>query len=201
MAAPLGFGFAVPPTGLGAPVGTDQTPVTIGSLANHPAVPALAFNSDVAVNSPTGTTNIAIASVSLPAGLLSPNSASAGLSGNLRRIKVRAYFQGANNANAKTAGIAFGAAANVVARCALTVSVVGTAFLEADITVDGNAAQTGLGYGIAATAAVGGTVTADVSTPVSLTQNLSVAQSIFFTAVTQTSAADIILNGYSVEIY
>jgi hypothetical protein len=195
-------GWGLPVGGSGfTPSGTDGVILTSGGLSQHPAVPALAFNSDTAVNSAAGASNALIASVIIPAGLLSPLSASPGLGGNLRRIQIRAYVQGANNANAKTAGIAFGAVTGIVARVQLTASVVATGVMEADITVDTNTTQTGLGYGLSATAAVGGAVLADVSSPVALTVNLSLAQTIFFTAVTQTSAADIILNGFHVVVF
>jgi hypothetical protein len=189
-----------PPAGF-APVSQEQTSITASALYQHPAIGGLAFNSDASTNSPAGASNAVIASLVIPAGLLHPNTAPAGLSGNLRRIHVRAYFSGANNVNAKTAGIAFGAAANIVAQCALTVSVAARAVVEADVTVDTGTTQTGQGFGLAATSAVGGTVTGSVFASTALTQNLSVAQSIFFTAVTQTSAADIILTGYQVVIY
>ncbi len=202
MSIPAAFGLITSGTGGFTPTGSDGTVLTVGGLATHPAVPALVFNSDTPVNSPAGASNATIASVSIPAGALSPNSASTGLNGNLRRIKARAYFSGANNANAKTAGIAFGAAANIVARVQLTASVVAQGYIEADITVDTNATQSGFGYGLAATAAVAGAVTASVqATAVALTQNLNLAQSVLFTAVTQTSAADIILTSFQVEIY
>lgn len=201
MALPTAFGLPFPPSGLGAPVGVDQTAFTVGGLSQHPAIPALVFNSDTVTNSPTGTTNITIASVSLPAGILHPNTASPGLSGNLRRIWVRAYFQGANNVNAKTAGIAFGLVTNTVGRVLLTASVVSTGIVEADFTVDTGTTQTGMGWGLAATSAVGGAVTAAVNIPVALTLNLANAQSIFFQAVTQTAAADIILNGFEVVVF
>lgn len=203
MGIPLGFGFpGAAAAGGFTPTGSDGVILTAGGLASHPAVPLLVFSSDTSVNSPAGASNAVISSVSIPAGALSPNSASAGLNGNQRIIRARAYFSGANNVNAKTVGIAFGAAANVVARTALTVSVAAQGFVEGIISIDTNTTQSGFGYGFAATAATGGAVTAAVqATAVALTQNLSLAQSVFFTAVVQTAASDVALTHFVVEIF
>lgn len=184
-----------------APSGPDQQFVAFSAMAQNPGLLGLFAISDATTASPTGTSNIAIASVALPTGALSPALTSPGVNGNIRGIRVRAFFQGANNSNAKTVGIAFGAAANVVARCALTISVASTAVLEAIITVDSATGQTANGWGIAATSATGGTLTGDVMTQTALTQNMGLAQSIYFTAVAQTSASDISLVGYEIAIW
>ena len=184
-----------PPAGF-VPTGTDQTIITANSLANYPPLGGIVFNSDTPVNSPAGASGV-IATVSLAAGLL--NAPPAGLGGNLRRVNVRAYFSGANNANAKTAAIRFGGV--IVAHVLLTASVVARGVVEADITVDGSATQTGQGYGLAATSAVGGAVTASVFANTALTSNLANAVAVDFFAETQTSAADIILTGYQVTVY
>lgn len=175
---------------LGELFGTGQLPTGITSgVTQFPAgqttgtLPMVAVVDVTSLSSPAGATP-ALKSVTLPAGALSTTG--------FRGVRVRAWGTFANNASAKTVLVKFGATTLVTVTA--TVSTANTWEIDAVVYVRTATTQTGLGRGSQG-AGTPTFVALDTAPGETLANAIAIACS-----GTQTSAADIIQDGFTVDL-
>lgn len=165
------------------PAGVTAGPVTFpAGLTVTGTLPMVGVVDIVSLNSPAGATP-ALKSFTLPAGLLSTVG--------FRGVRIRAWGTFANNASAKTVLVKFGATTLVTVTA--TVSTANTWDISAEVYVRTATTQTGIGRG-AQGAGTPTFVTLDTAPGETLANTIAIACS-----GTQTSAADIIQDGFTID--
>lgn len=155
-------------------------------------------SSGVAVNSPAGTSNITITSVNLPSSLQA--GAVTGFGTHAAGWRIVVYGHVANNANPKS--VVVRVAGVTLDSVPVTVSVANTWVIQCVVTFR----TAGPGAGAQAYFCTGdqgpGTETSTVNNPPASTVSFdpTIVQALAVIAAIQTSAADIVLDGYFAEL-